>query len=54
MPCSEISAEWAAQRIKNLDLATALRHAVLGNGERAARWSRASSSGSSTPASGRA
>jgi protoporphyrinogen oxidase len=32
MPCSAISAAWAAQRIKNLDLATALRHAFLGNG----------------------
>jgi protoporphyrinogen oxidase len=34
MPCSEISAAWAAQRIKNLDLATALKNAVLGNGTR--------------------
>jgi protoporphyrinogen oxidase len=32
MPCSEISAAWAAQRIKNLDLMTALRNAFLGNG----------------------
>jgi protoporphyrinogen oxidase len=31
MPCSQISAAWAAQRIKNLDLATALRNAFLGN-----------------------
>ncbi len=31
MPCSEISAAWAAQRIKNLDLMTALRNAVLGS-----------------------
>jgi protoporphyrinogen oxidase len=31
MPCSEISAAWAAQRIKNLDLMTALRNALLGN-----------------------
>ena len=30
MPCSEISAAWAAQRIKNLDLMTALRNALLG------------------------
>jgi protoporphyrinogen oxidase len=34
MPCSEISAAWAAQRIKNLDLATALKNAFLGNGTR--------------------
>jgi len=34
MPCSEISAAWAAQRIKNLDLKTALTNAVLGNGTR--------------------
>ena len=35
-PCSEISAEWAAQRIKNLDLVAAVRNALLGgraNGE---------------------
>ncbi len=32
MPCSEISAAWAAQRIKNLDLKTALKNAFLGNG----------------------
>ncbi len=31
MPCSHISAAWAAQRIKNLDLMTAIRKAVLGN-----------------------
>jgi protoporphyrinogen oxidase len=31
MPCSEISAAWAAQRIKNLDLMTAVRNALLGN-----------------------
>jgi len=31
MPCSEISAAWAAQRIKNLDLMTAIRNALLGN-----------------------
>ncbi|HEX4851261.1 MAG TPA: FAD-dependent oxidoreductase, partial [Puia sp.] len=29
MPCSEISAEWAAQRIKGLSLLTALRNALL-------------------------
>ncbi len=29
MDCSEISAEWAAQRIKKLDLATAVKDAVL-------------------------
>ncbi|MEL7060976.1 MAG: FAD-dependent oxidoreductase [Acidobacteriota bacterium] len=31
MPCSEISAAWAAQRIKNLDLLTAVKNAFLGN-----------------------
>jgi protoporphyrinogen oxidase len=31
MPCSEISAEWASQRIKNLDLATAIKNAFLGS-----------------------
>ena len=31
MPCSEISADWAAQRIKDLDLLTAVRTAFLGN-----------------------
>ena len=30
IPCHEISAEWAAQRIKNLDLAGAIRSALLG------------------------
>jgi protoporphyrinogen oxidase len=30
MPCSEISADWAAQRIKSLDLAGALRNALFG------------------------
>ncbi|MGH7962575.1 MAG: NAD(P)/FAD-dependent oxidoreductase [Candidatus Binatia bacterium] len=30
IPCAEISADWAAQRIKNLSLGEALRHAVLG------------------------
>jgi protoporphyrinogen oxidase len=34
MPCSEISAAWAAQRIKNLNLLTALKNAFLGNGAR--------------------
>lgn len=32
MPCSEIGADWAAQRIKNLDLLTLVRTAFLGNG----------------------
>jgi len=31
MPCSEIGADWAAQRIKNLDLMTLVRTAFLGN-----------------------
>ncbi len=30
IPCDEIGADWAAQRIKNLDLLTAVRHALLG------------------------
>jgi protoporphyrinogen oxidase/putative flippase GtrA len=30
-PCSEISADWAAQRIKGLSLAKAIRQAVFGN-----------------------
>ncbi len=34
MPCSEISAAWAAQRIKNLNLMTALKNAFLRNGTR--------------------
>jgi protoporphyrinogen oxidase len=34
MPCSEISAAWAAQRIKNLDLLAAIKNAVLGDGTR--------------------
>ena len=34
MPCSEISAAWAAQRIKNLDLKAAIKNAFLGNGTR--------------------
>lgn len=29
MPCSEIGADWAAQRIRNLDLVTAVREALL-------------------------
>jgi protoporphyrinogen oxidase len=31
IPCSEIKAEWAAQRIKNLSLSVALRNALLGS-----------------------
>ena len=31
MPCEEISADWAAQRIKNLDLLTTLRNALFGS-----------------------
>ena len=31
MKCSDIGAEWAAQRIKNLDLLTALKNMVVGN-----------------------
>jgi len=30
MPCREISADWAAQRIKNLDLVAAVKNALLG------------------------
>jgi hypothetical protein len=30
-PCSEIGADWAAQRIKNLDLVAAVRNALIGN-----------------------
>ncbi len=33
MPCTEIRADWAAQRIKNLDLMKAVRHALLGSGK---------------------
>lgn len=33
MPCSEISADWAAQRIKNLSLLEAVRAAWLGSGK---------------------
>jgi protoporphyrinogen oxidase len=36
LPCSQISAAWAAQRIKNLDLATALRNAFIGTGRNGA------------------
>jgi protoporphyrinogen oxidase len=32
IPCAEISADWAVQRIKNLSLHEALRNALLGNG----------------------
>jgi len=31
LPCTEISADWAAQRIKNLDLVKAVRSALLGS-----------------------
>jgi protoporphyrinogen oxidase len=34
MPCEEISAAWAAQRIKNLNLVTALKNAFFRNGTR--------------------
>lgn len=34
IPCSEISADWAAQRIRNLSLIEALRSAILGNSGR--------------------
>ncbi len=34
MSCTEIRADWAAQRIKNLDLLTAVRHALLGSGKK--------------------
>jgi protoporphyrinogen oxidase len=30
-PCSEIGADWAAQRIKNLDLVAAVRNALIGD-----------------------
>ncbi len=30
MPCTEISADWAAQRIKNLDLFKAVKNAIIG------------------------
>ncbi len=32
IPCTEISADWAAQRIKNLSLPEAVRNALFGNG----------------------
>ena len=32
MPCNEISAEWASQRIKNLSLSEAVRNALFSNG----------------------
>ncbi len=35
IPCTEIGADWAAQRIKNLDLVAALKNALLGSGSRA-------------------
>lgn len=31
IPCTEIGSEWAAQRIKGLSLATAMRHAIFGS-----------------------
>ncbi len=33
IPCNEISADWAVQRIKNLSLQEALRNALLGSGK---------------------
>jgi protoporphyrinogen oxidase len=33
IPCNEISADWAAQRIKNLSLTEAVRNALLGAGK---------------------
>jgi protoporphyrinogen oxidase len=35
MPCTEISADWAAQRIKNLSLVEAVRSALFGGGKTA-------------------
>lgn len=32
IPCSEIGSDWAVQRIKNLDLAAAIRNSLLGHG----------------------
>ncbi|HWP48945.1 MAG TPA: FAD-dependent oxidoreductase [Candidatus Limnocylindrales bacterium] len=32
IPCTEISADWAAQRIKNLSLSEAIRNALFGSG----------------------
>jgi protoporphyrinogen oxidase len=37
IPCREIGADWAAQRIKNLDLVAAVRNALLGSGARRGR-----------------
>ncbi|MBI1927029.1 hypothetical protein HYR99_22650 [Candidatus Poribacteria bacterium] len=34
VPCSEITAEWAAQRIKGLSLLTALKNALIGQNTR--------------------
>ncbi|TDI35394.1 MAG: NAD(P)/FAD-dependent oxidoreductase [Acidobacteria bacterium] len=34
MPCTEIGADWAAQRIKNMDLLKAVKHALFGEGAR--------------------
>ena len=34
IPCDQIGADWAAQRIKNLDLVAAVRNALLGSGAR--------------------
>jgi protoporphyrinogen oxidase len=34
VPCSEISADWASQRIKNLTLNQAVRNALLGDGKK--------------------
>ncbi|RMF57900.1 MAG: NAD(P)/FAD-dependent oxidoreductase [Calditrichaeota bacterium] len=33
IPCNEISADWAAQRIKNLSLTEAVRNAIFGSGK---------------------
>ncbi len=33
-PCSEISSDWAAQRIKNLDMVAAVKNALLGLGSK--------------------
>ena len=33
MSCTEISADWAAQRIKGLSLGSAIKHALFGNSE---------------------
>jgi protoporphyrinogen oxidase len=33
IPCNEISADWAAQRIKNLSLPEAVKNALFGNGK---------------------